>query len=46
MKTSAWRRSSSAIIGGWVAIVETTPGRHDAAPPEGFVVDTKSEHWD
>jgi hypothetical protein len=24
VKTSAWRRNSSAIIGGWLEIVETT----------------------
>ena len=27
MKTSAWRRNSSAIIGGWLEIVETTVTR-------------------
>ena len=26
-KTSAWRRSSSATIGGWVEIVDTTVTR-------------------
>jgi hypothetical protein len=31
VKTSAWRRNSSAIIGGWLEIVETTVTRTAAA---------------
>ncbi|MGY4362654.1 hypothetical protein ACVWZR_001832 [Bradyrhizobium sp. i1.3.1] len=34
MKTSAWRRSSPTIIGGWLAIVEiTVTARRGAAQP-------------
>src|SRR5260370_38472955 len=37
IKTSAWRRSSSAILGGWVAVVESPRPSTRLTPRDGLM---------